>query len=302
MFKDETWLCKGARPLITAGPSVDAITQTSATITWETNTQTDSTVNFGRRVGLLSNTATNTAGRVTSHSVVLTGLVAGASYAYEVVSVDAGGQMVSSEVAFFQTQAAGGTVSPAVTRSITKDDGPGEIYTLKAGVPNATGRETVNFFLQLDGSPTLQLIGTAFSGVDVGGGTLEFQAKFSPGKTTYTRSQLAGATIVTQVAIPGGSIENFENLLDAFNPLEPEVAITAPNPDHTIYILGSSVPAGTKLPVSAHAMGFDWECDWSGTDLVPDCDEVTHEATKLSMTFNTYSIISKLQNTIMLMI
>lgn len=271
---EELWTCRSEPPAFLTGPTVSGITQTSATIQWSTNVAADSQVSYGRRPGnytLNKNTA-----RVTSHSITLTGLTPGVPYACEVTSTNAAGQSVRSKTLFFETLPAGGSVPAGITRTIIRDPGPADVYTLTANIPNASGAERVDFYVQLVPGGPKKLIGSAYGGVSVGGdNTLQFQTKFSPGKAGYSRQELASASIITQVSILGGSTENFEDLLGALQPIQPEVQITAPTPDYTLYIEGDTVHATTYLPVSVFASGFEWGCDWSGGGLAPDCDEVS---------------------------
>ncbi len=270
---EELWTCRSEPPAILTGPSVSGITQTSATIQWSTNVAADSQVNFGRRPGNYA-TSENPA-QVTNHSVTLTGLTPGVPYAYEVNSTNTAGQSVHSKTLFFETLPAGGNVPTGITRTITRDPDQSDVYTLTANIPNASGAERVDFYVQLYPGGPKKLIGSAYGGASVDdGGAMQFQTKFSPGKAGYSRQDLASASIITQVSVLGGSTENFEDLLGTLQPLQPEVQITAPTPDYTLYIEGDVVPASTYLPVSVYASGFEWGCEWSGGGLAPDCDDV----------------------------
>ncbi len=80
-------------------PSISAVAAsgsgTSATVTWTTNVNTSSRVDYGTTPSTLNLNATS-AGSVTSHSVTLSGLTANTRYYYRVTSVDGSGNSVTS--------------------------------------------------------------------------------------------------------------------------------------------------------------------------------------------------------------
>jgi hypothetical protein len=85
-------------PIISAISAGNATT-TSDTITWTTSQPSSSQVEFGTSAAYGSMSALNTA-PVTSHSVTLTGLTAGTSYNYAVISTDSGGSATSANLTF----------------------------------------------------------------------------------------------------------------------------------------------------------------------------------------------------------
>lgn len=84
--------------------NVSNITQTTATVTWNTNIATDGVVNYGLTAGYGSS-ASDPAPPSTGHSVTLTGLSAGTTYHYQVTSSAGGGNSASSNDATLATQA-----------------------------------------------------------------------------------------------------------------------------------------------------------------------------------------------------
>lgn len=81
-----------------------ATTTTTATITWTTDESSDSKVVYGATSGYgLASTSVAT---TTSHSITLTGLTAGATYHYAVVSADAVGNAATSSDGSFVTASA----------------------------------------------------------------------------------------------------------------------------------------------------------------------------------------------------
>jgi RHS repeat-associated protein len=92
--------------LVISNIAAGGITTSGATITWTTNGNSDSQVEYGvdTGYGLLAPTTPNPA-LVTAHSQVLSGLTAGTVYHYRVKSRDAGGKLaVSDDFTFTTTQ------------------------------------------------------------------------------------------------------------------------------------------------------------------------------------------------------
>jgi hypothetical protein len=95
----------GSAPIITSGPTVSAITGSTATVSWVTNEASNSRVDYGL-TGSYGSNSTN-ASYVTSHSVTLTGLTATTTYHYRVQSTDGcGNGPTSSTDATFTTGSA----------------------------------------------------------------------------------------------------------------------------------------------------------------------------------------------------
>jgi len=71
------------------------ITQTTATITWNTDVEATSQVQYGETTGYGSTTPFSAA-LATSHSVTLSGLSPGTTYHFRVISEDASGNLIRS--------------------------------------------------------------------------------------------------------------------------------------------------------------------------------------------------------------
>jgi hypothetical protein len=89
---------------LAAGPqitfvSVPDITPTTATITWTTNTSSDSWVNYGTTTGLGNNVYGST--NVTNHYMPLTGLTPGTKYYFAVQSTDTSGTATDNNGGLF---------------------------------------------------------------------------------------------------------------------------------------------------------------------------------------------------------
>jgi len=101
-------------PPVISAVSSSSVTFSSATVTWTTNEQTNSQVDYGATASYGSSTPLN-ATLVTAHSQGLSGLAASATYHFRVKSVDAAGNPATSGDFTFTTSAAGNTTFPLIT-------------------------------------------------------------------------------------------------------------------------------------------------------------------------------------------
>jgi phosphodiesterase/alkaline phosphatase D-like protein len=87
--------------------------ETSVVITWDTNENASSIVDYGPTNSYGTSTAeTDTSPRVTSHSVTITGLTASTTYHYRVKSNDASSNLATGSDGTFTTSAAPDTTAP----------------------------------------------------------------------------------------------------------------------------------------------------------------------------------------------
>ena len=105
-------------PTLTVAPAISnvaatSITATSAVITWTTDQNSSSTVNYGLTTSYGSTSTGN--GGTTTHSVTLTGLTPSTTYDYDVSSTNAASQSSTSGNFTFATSAAGAPSITAVT-------------------------------------------------------------------------------------------------------------------------------------------------------------------------------------------
>lgn len=134
-----------------SGVSPASLTQTSATILWVTNEAADSRVEYGATTAYGSLTTLNSA-KVTAHSINLTGLQAGSTYNYRVISKDAAGNSTTSpNFSFMTTAVAADTTPPTVvmTTPLTGDTVSAAV-SLTATAADSGGVAGVQF--QLNGA------------------------------------------------------------------------------------------------------------------------------------------------------
>jgi len=111
----------------TTPPTISGVTasvsDTTATITWQTNEPASSSVSYGPTSAYENGTVTDSS-LVTSHSVTLTGLTPESGYVYEVASVDGSGNASSSAEFSFTTAS-----EPPVAGGLSTDDFEGALDT-----------------------------------------------------------------------------------------------------------------------------------------------------------------------------
>jgi chitodextrinase len=233
-----------------------SITQTSATITWTTDEQADSQVKYGLTSSYGSTTTLDT-GKVTSHSVTISGLTAGTTYHYQVVSKDASGNAGSSTDKSFTTDApSGDTTNP--TTSMTAPSAGATVsgtVTVSASASDNVGVVGVQF--KLDGANLgSEDTGSPYSvswnttGVSNGSHTLTAVARDAAGNTKTASS--VTVTVNNQSSIPAdinqdGHVDYLDLSILATNYNKSGAAITTSradmNNDSTVNYLDLSILA-----------------------------------------------------------
>ena len=108
-----------ANPLITKGPTIVASSQNSLTIEWTTDEPSTSSVSYGASATALTNTASD-GEAVLNHQIILSGLNASTTYAFQVGSTDVSGNgPAQSSVAYGSTLAQADATAPKITTAPT---------------------------------------------------------------------------------------------------------------------------------------------------------------------------------------
>ena len=138
-------------PPIVSGVAVSSITQTSATVSWTTNTLTDSAINYGLTSTYGSSTTLDPT-LVKSHVQTITGLSPSTPYHFQVVSTDAVSNQAVSSDAVFTTAAPPDIVAPTVSISapVAGATVSGTSVTITATAADNVGVVGVQF--KLDGA------------------------------------------------------------------------------------------------------------------------------------------------------
>lgn len=238
---------------ISAVPNSDG----TALISWNTNEQADSRVDYGSSASNLNLLAgDNTI--VTDHQVTLHGLTAGSTYFYRVTSKDLAGNS---------------TTAPAQPLSFTMPVPPCFIDQTTADFTTGT---TDNTIIQPDGNGAVALkpsVSEEFNGTTIPAGFTE--AVFNPGSTTvsnglitvdgthiYSNNSFAPGTTLEFAAIfRQGSYQNIGFSVDqAFNG-NPWIAIGQGLPDGALYARasnGAAINLGDGLLGTLHRYRIKW--------------------------------------------
>jgi len=134
-------------PAILSGPAVSSATSSSATITWQTSEEADSTVKYTNTAGPYTMQETESS-MVTAHSIFLTSLTPSTTYRLMVTSADVSGKKVESGEIAFETPGFTDTMNPAVSL-IDPGICKGRV-TIAATASDDTGVECVVFSIDGD--------------------------------------------------------------------------------------------------------------------------------------------------------
>jgi hypothetical protein len=270
----ETWKCDATPPVITSGPDASQVLQTSTVITWTTDEDSDGEVAFGQYAGVYESQEAH-AGLTAEHTILLTGLQPATVYHYVVSSTDASGNTVTSDESFFETEPEPAGVPPSLgVPTIAQLEGNRELYKITVPVSDTAGVERVEFYLDD------KLIGIDYSGEPLSGTrahlnvaptwanhavaplVLEFEITLDPPALDLSRDGFFGQQhMITTRAVNRGDLSN-EKIL-SFEPEEQyldecNVKVLWPPLDHVIYVDGSTVPAGTTLPIFVKTYATEW--------------------------------------------
>lgn len=97
--------CADTTAPTTSNIASSSVTHQAATITWTTNENSSSTVQYGTTTSYGSSATNSSQTSVTSHTVNLTGLTGGTTYHYRVLSADEAGNVTPSSDRTFTTAA-----------------------------------------------------------------------------------------------------------------------------------------------------------------------------------------------------
>lgn len=100
-------------PIITEGPNVTEIEATKAIVEWKTDKKSNSTVEYGQSASYTDEIGN--VSQVTTHKIIIQGLVAETLYHYRIVSIDNSGNKVESEDKTFSTPSETGIESIKVS-------------------------------------------------------------------------------------------------------------------------------------------------------------------------------------------
>lgn len=240
----------GQVPPVISNVQVVDITDTSARVTWTTNTLTDSTVYYGTSTGY--GFSVSDPGFVTSHSILLTGLTPSTVYHFLVQSTDQSGNTAITSDAAFMTTA--DTTPPANVSAFTAVGGDAVVH-LSWNPPPDPDYAGVRIVRSESGYPSgpfdgvLIYIGngTAFDDTQVVNGVTYFYGAFAfDTHGNYASGALAQATPMGPPAPPtpentnatcsNGMDDDADGLIDCADPSCQALAIChppVPSPENT---------------------------------------------------------------------
>ena len=233
----------------TTAPSISNVNasniqQTESTITWMTNEASDSYVEYGVSTSYGSNTFLD-AGKVTSHSQGLSGLIPNTVYNYRVTSKDAAGNSASSANQTFKTLAPP-NVSPTVSLTAPSSATAPASITLSASASDSDGTiSKVDFY---SGS---SLIGSdasspySYSWSNIAAGTYSLTAKATDDDGAVTTSNNVSLTVASApVGCAAGTVLSGTTCIPASTAFSVGVRVQTYNAN-TVNV--RQVPEGTVL-------------------------------------------------------
>ncbi|MCA9981794.1 MAG: DNRLRE domain-containing protein, partial [Anaerolineales bacterium] len=141
-----SWPCDLVPPTLLSGPIISNVTETTATVGWQTSESTHGRVEYGQTS--YAPYSQDTPHFTSAHSANLTGLQAGRTYRVRVFGEDNGDNVINSAWVYFQTSPPG-TDPPEITDlSVIETPGsPYEMFTIQATLADATYVDRVAFYL-----------------------------------------------------------------------------------------------------------------------------------------------------------
>ncbi|MEK7600726.1 MAG: Ig-like domain-containing protein [Patescibacteria group bacterium] len=216
-----------------------SITSSGVTITWTTDENATSNVEYGTTSSYGSSSAVDITANATSHSVALSGLTAGTEYHFRVTSADALPNSATSTDNTFTTVTVADTTAPAVpvftTGAATTD---ADTYTLAGTVVDDGGARTVRIY---NGAT---LVGSTV--VPAGQTTWSFLTALTQGTTNVfsaTASDIVGNTSASSATV---TITEAAVVGDTATPAVPVISGSDTSIDATSYTVSGT--AGADLP------------------------------------------------------
>jgi hypothetical protein len=238
--RSETWKCDVTPPQITAGPTVSALTPTSASISWNTDEASDSVVNFGRYAGVYEDHV-STAPLTQTHVVALSALAPSTTYHYVVQSSDASGNTIVSRKGLFETQPVSDNEPPVLTSlNITKGAGDFVYYEIDAPAYDNIGIERVEFYLD-----------DMLIGIDY---TEPYRIGMGPGIMNMSHAEFFSHHNVRAVAYDiFGSYRDFSQYWESWECENITLEINRPSPGMRILTDQDVVRDGTLVNITVYA-------------------------------------------------
>jgi peptidoglycan/xylan/chitin deacetylase (PgdA/CDA1 family) len=208
-------------PPVISNVAATNVTHNSARITWKTNEQATSQVEYGLTSGYGSASPAD-ANLVTSHSVTLSGLTSSTTYHFMVRSEDASGnEAVSGDATFTTAQTSSDGFNRAIL-SMTFDDGWEDSYTYALPQLNDYGFKTTQYLCtqyltaEYSGSELYKIQAYAKTGHEIGSHTVThpFLPQVTPEQLDY---ELRESKAFLESIFGAGNITNFATPYGEYN-------------------------------------------------------------------------------------
>ncbi|MCI0479953.1 fibronectin type III domain-containing protein, partial [Candidatus Uhrbacteria bacterium] len=243
MSEGHSFTTLGTAPsLVVSNVQVQNITDISALVTWSTNVLADSVVQYGTTAAY--GAVAMDPGLVTSHAMLLTGLLPGTTYHFSVSSMDASNDVVSSPDATFVTLTDQTPPANLITFSADGDVGVIHLTWVMPADPDLAGvrivRRTDAFPTgPTDGTFIYEGVGTAVDDSNVVAGVTYYYGAFAYDTFgNFASGALAQATPLappptpedTEAACSNGADDDGDGLIDCQDPECATLGICAPPP------------------------------------------------------------------------
>jgi hypothetical protein len=168
---------------------------TTATITWTTNENASSTVNYGATVSYGS--ASTSVTLTTAHSITLTGLTAATTYHFNVGGADAAGNISTSTDYTFTTTAAPDTTAPVISSVATSSTDSTVAISFVTDEPATSAVQfgtTVSYGSTVNIAPATTTHNVSFTGLSYG---TTYHFKITATDAQSNVSSTTDATVIT---------------------------------------------------------------------------------------------------------
>jgi len=261
--------------LILSNIGTSSLTTTAATITWTTNVAGSSQVLYGTTSSYGQSTSLNST-MATSHSASLSTLTASTLYHYQVVSVDASGNVAQSGDLTLTTPAASTPPTVSVTAPAAGATVSGSTVSVSANASASAGLTLTSVQFLLDGSnlgsPILAAPwNTSWNTTAVSNGTHSLTALATDSAGNKTTSAAVSVTVN--------------------NPIPPTISITSPASGATV-----SATVTVTTSVSANTTSVQFKVDGNNTGAAVTTAPFSYSLNTTTLTNATHSITAIASN------
>jgi hypothetical protein len=252
----EVWACNQTMPQV-LNVKVLSTTEHTANIEWLVDRPLQYAVKYGTYSGSYPFAKTGNSSGV-RQTTQLTGLESERTYHFTIVVTDTHGRVINTPDYVLETKATCSDAPNIVGLMLMQyPNSLYEFYTLKASVVDAACVDKLDFYL--DNTP----IGSDYT---PDAGATQFAVNFSPAAKGYTRSTFFASHPLKVIGRnkAGTTASANVNVTPSAPSVPGEIKIAAPEAERTWYFPGTTVPAGTNLPVTVNAYEFEWKCTWTG--------------------------------------